>query len=175
MQYDPIKIVFAVLISLYILWCSANPFDAVFLHSLNLAIHETGHLVFRIFGEFLGVAGGSLLQIIFPLLFVGYFIWHEKYYSASIVMMWFGQNWTDVSVYAADAVVMQLPLLGGLTGSEGGFHDWNYLLDSLGFLHYTTPIAKAMAFIGVMIVLVSTASALLFATKGESILSDEEL
>ncbi len=37
---------------------------------------------------------------------------------------------------------MQLPLLSGLTGSEGSFHDWNYLLTETGLLGQTVLIAK---------------------------------
>ncbi|HYW09618.1 MAG TPA: hypothetical protein VE913_21830, partial [Longimicrobium sp.] len=36
------------------------------LDSVDLPIHETGHLVFAPFGEFMGFLGGTLLQLILP-------------------------------------------------------------------------------------------------------------
>ena len=175
MPRDPIKIIVALVIGFYVLWCAADPLNAILMHSLDLAIHEAGHIFFRFFGEFLGIAGGSLLQIIFPAVFVGYFIWHEKPYSAAITAMWLGESIVDVAVYAADAVVMQLPLLGGLSGSEGGFHDWNYLLEHLGLLAHTPLISGLMKVVGFMTIFIAILLAILNATKGEKIFSDEDL
>ena len=53
------KLVFAALLTIYFLWIAARPFDGSFLDVVDLAIHETGHLLFRPFGEFTAVAGGS--------------------------------------------------------------------------------------------------------------------
>ena len=123
------KLIFAVLLTLYFLWIAYDPMQGSFLDLVDLPIHETGHLVFRPFGEFMSIAGGSLFQVILPAVFVGYFIWQRKYYSAAIVLFWVGQSILNVCVYAADAVVMQLVLTSGFTGTEGSFHDWNYLAD----------------------------------------------
>ncbi|MEP6925517.1 MAG: hypothetical protein ABI954_13700 [Pyrinomonadaceae bacterium] len=172
MERDPVKIVLAIVLALYFLWCAYDPFNAVFLHGVNLAIHETGHLLFRPFGEFLMVAGGSIFQVLMPLVFFGYFLWNDKPYSAAIVLFWVGQSITDVSVYAADAVVMQLMLTSGLTGSEGGFHDWNYLLSATGLLGQTKVIAGLIRFSGTAIIILGAVGAFLYATKGEKILSD---
>ncbi len=175
MQRDPIKIVITIVIGLYILWCAYDPLNAILMHSIDLAIHEAGHLFFRPLGEFLGVAGGSLFQIIVPLVFVGYFVYREQYFSAAIVAMWVGESIVDVGVYAADAVVMQLPLISGLTGSEGGFHDWNYLLDNLGLLDQTVFIARLIKVSGFILIILSIIFALVNATKDERIFTDEDL
>lgn len=142
------KLIFAALATLYFLSVAYNPASSGFLDMVDLPIHETGHLLFRPFGEFLMVAGGSLFQVVFPAVFVGYFIWNEKYYSAAIVLFWVGQSILNVFVYANDAVVMQLVLLGGLTGGEGGFHDWNYLLDKMNLLDSTKTVAGFIRFLG---------------------------
>ena len=133
------KLIFAALMSLYFLWIAWDPMQGSFLDNVDLAIHEGGHLIFRVLGEFMGVAGGSLLQVIFPAAFVGYFLRNGQRYSAAIVALWLGQSLLNVYVYAADAQVMQIVLLGGLTGSEGSFHDWNYLLTETGLLNSTRP------------------------------------
>jgi hypothetical protein len=172
MPRDSFKIVLAVIFTIYFLWCAYSPIDAVFLHFVHTPIHEAGHVFFRVFGEFMGIAGGSLFQIIVPLVFFGYFVWHEKPFSAAIVLFWVGQSITDVSVYAADAVVMQLPLLSGVTGSEGGFHDWNYLLTETGLLRHTNLIANLLRFFGTVTIILASVGAFLYARKGESVISD---
>ncbi|PYS98647.1 MAG: hypothetical protein DMF63_14745, partial [Acidobacteria bacterium] len=137
MKPNYLKLIFAILFSIYFLWIARDPMLGSFLDLVDLPIHETGHLIFHPFGEFLGIAGGSLFQVILPAVFVGYFVWREQYYSAAIVLFWVGQSILNVWVYAADAVVMQLVLTSGFTGSEGSFHDWNYLLTTTGLLGST--------------------------------------
>ncbi|QQS32393.1 MAG: hypothetical protein IPM50_12105 [Acidobacteriota bacterium] len=147
------KLVFAILLSIYFLWIAYDPMQGSFLDNVDLPIHEFGHLLFNPFGQFMMVAGGSLFQIIFPLVFVGYFIWQRSFYSAAIVMLWVGQSILNVWVYASDAVVMQLVLLGGLTGSEGSFHDWNYMLTELGLLDSTKGVASVIRLIGTLTII----------------------
>src|SRR5512139_3011874 len=143
-----LKLAFAGILSIYFVWIALDPMAGSFLDMVDLPIHEAGHLLFRIFGEFMMIAGGSLFQVIVPALFVGYFVWHFKYYSAAIVLFWLGQSIINVYVYAADAQVMQLVLISGLTGSEGSFHDWNYMLSSLGLLGSTKTVAGIIRVIG---------------------------
>src|SRR3982750_2291227 len=118
MQPNYPKLLFAILMMTYCLWIAFDPMQGSFLDNVDLPIHETGHLLFRPLGEFMGIAGGSLFQVILPAVFVGYFVWQRKYYSAAIVLFWVGQSVLNVFVYAADAVVMQLVLTSGMTGSE---------------------------------------------------------
>jgi len=89
------KLVFAILLSIYFLWISYDPMQGSFLDNVDLPIHETGHLIFRVLGEFMGVAGGSLFQVIFPAIFVGYFVWQRSYYSAVIVLLWVGLEYIE--------------------------------------------------------------------------------
>lgn len=138
-----------------------------FLDLVDLPIHETGHLFFRIFGEFLGIAGGSLFQVIVPCVFVGYFVWHFKYYSAAIVLFWVGQSLLNVYVYAADAVVMQLVLTSGFTGSEGSFHDWNYLLTQTGLISSTKIVAGMIRLIGTLTIIAAAAGSIYFSFVSE--------
>ena len=60
------RLIFACLLGLYFLWMALDPMQGSFLDNVDLPIHETGHLIFRLFGEFLMVAGGSLFQVILP-------------------------------------------------------------------------------------------------------------
>lgn len=156
------KLIFAILLTIYFLWIAYDPMQGSFLDNIDLPIHETGHLIFGFFGEFIGVLGGSLFQILVPAAFVGYFWWHQKRYSAAIVLFWVGQSILNVWVYAADAQVMQLVLLGGLTGSEGSFHDWNYLLDRVGLLNATKTVAAIIRIIGTLTIVSAAGLALYY-------------
>src|SRR4029078_9337749 len=147
------KLIFAGVLAVYFLWIAYDPMLGSFLDMVDLPIHETGQLLFRPFGEFMMVAGGSLFQVIVPAVFVGYFYWHEKYYSAAIVLFWVGQSILNVFVYAADAVVMQLVLTSGLTGSEGSFHDWNYLLTTTGLIGATKTVAGVIRLFGTLAII----------------------
>ena len=159
MSPNPIKLIFAILLGLYMLWIAYDPMQGSFLDNVDLPIHETGHLIFRLFGEFMGIAGGSLFQVIFPGVFVGYFIWQRSFYSAAIVLLWVGQSILNIWVYAADANDMQLVLTSGFTGSEGSFHDWNYLLSRFDLLASTPSVARIIRFIGTSTILVASVSA----------------
>jgi hypothetical protein len=153
MQINYPKLIFAAFFAIYFGWIALTPMQGSFLDNVDLPIHEFGHLLFRPFGEFMMVAGGSLFQVIFPAVFVGYFFWQKSFYSATIVLFWLGQSILNVWVYAADAVVMRLVLTSGFTGSEGGFHDWNYLLTTTGLLSSTNLIAGVIRFVGTLVII----------------------
>ena len=153
MQANYPKLVFAGLFILYFGWIALDPMQGSFLDTVDLPIHETGDLLFRPFGQFMMVAGGSLFQVIMPAIFVGYFVWQRSFYSAAIVLFWVGQSILNVWVYAADAVVMQLVLTSGFTGSEGSFHDWNYLLTATGLISSTKLVAGIIRFVGTLVII----------------------
>ena len=163
MQINYPKLVFAILMSVYFLWIAYAQMNGSFLDLVDLPIHEFGHILFSPFGQFVSVAGGSLFQVIMPAIFAGYFLWNEKYYSASIVLFWVGQSILNVFVYAQDAVVMQIVLLGGLTGSEGSFHDWNYLLTETGLINSTKTVAGFIRLFGTICIIAASVLSIRFA------------
>lgn len=144
------KLIFASLLTIYFLWIAYDPMQGSFLDNVDLPVHETGHLLFTPLGEFMMIAGGSFFQVIFPAVFVGYFYGKRQYYSAAIVLFWVGQSILNVWVYASDAVVMQLVLTSGFTGTEGSFHDWNYLLTETGLIGSVKTIAGVIRLIGTL-------------------------
>jgi hypothetical protein len=113
MKRNPIKLIVAAIAGLYFFWSAYDPSQWHLIDGVNLVIHEAGHLFFRPFGEFIMIAGGSLFQVIMPSLFVGYFCYQKQFYSAALVLFWVGESILNVSVYAADSIALQLPLLGG--------------------------------------------------------------
>ena len=66
---------------------------------VNLPIHEAGHLVFAPFGPTLGVWGGTLLQLLFPLLFAVYFALRGETAGTAFSAFWFGESLLYSSVY----------------------------------------------------------------------------
>jgi hypothetical protein len=136
-----------------------NPARWEGLNGVDLFIHEAGHVFFRPLGEFLMIAGGSLTQILMPCLFVGYFFWQGQRYSAALVLFWVGENILNVSVYAADSINMQLPLLGG----SHVIHDWNYLLSHLNILAQTSLVASLIQLLGTLVISAATGLGLWFA------------
>lgn len=157
------KLIFAALLTVYFLWIAFDPMQGSFLDMVDLPIHETGHLLFTPFGEFMMIAGGSIFQIVVPAIFVGYFWWNEKHYSAAVVLFWVGQSIINVYIYAADAVVGQLMLTSGMTGSEGGFHDWNYMLTRLDLLSSTKIIAGLIRAAGTLTIFTAAALSVYYA------------
>lgn len=160
---DPLKTVVAVLVGLYFLWCAFDPYQWHLIDSVNLVIHEAGHIVFMPFGELLTVAGGSLFQVIMPAAFVAYFYRRGQAYSAALVLFWVGESLLNVSVYAGDALALQLPLLGG----EDTIHDWNHLLGSTGLLSSTYKIAAALRLAGTLAILAAFFFSLKHARRSE--------
>lgn len=92
-----------------------------FLHSVNLPFHEYGHVMFSVFGTWWMFLGGSLFQVLVPLVPLAYFmVWQRDNFAAAMMLWWCGQNFIDVSPYIADAPLRAIPLLGGNDDS----HDW---------------------------------------------------
>ena len=137
----------------------AHPGRGTLLDGVDLAIHETGHLVFNPFGEFIGFAGGTLFQVIMPLLFAGYFWRRDDQHAASVAIWWVAQNLGNVATYAADARAQELPLVGG------GEHDWAYLLASTGQLSHDQGIAHAIRAFGVILLVGSSVWGLIAASR----------
>jgi hypothetical protein len=96
-----------------------------------------------------------------PGLFVGYFCYRRQFYSAALVLFWVGESILNVSVYAADSIAQQLPLLGG----QDSVHDWNYMLSALNLLPKTAAIAGVIRLLGTITIVVACLGSYKFATK----------
>ncbi|MEO6536245.1 MAG: hypothetical protein ABIT47_01000 [Candidatus Paceibacterota bacterium] len=151
----------AALASLYSMYYALTSTEWHFIDNVDLIFHEAGHTIFIFFGEFVDIAMGSGFQILLPFSIALYFFYQRQRISAAICLMWTGMNLINVSVYAGDSIVMQLPLLGG----DGVMHDWNYLLTTLNILHYTPQVAGTLYALGVLAIGVGIALSFTFATS----------
>lgn len=109
------------------------------LDPLNLGIHEVGHLLFGFLGEFIGILGGTLFQLIVPIYGIFNFYKLQDYFSISLCFGWYAINCYNIATYAADARAMDLPLVSPFGGHIK--HDWNYMLSKLGWLNSDQLIA----------------------------------
>ncbi len=160
------RVAILVILGGYLLASAGAPETFHFIDYTNLIFHEAGHWLFWPFGEFIGFAGGSLNQVLIPLVVAGYFFGHRQNLSGSLSLMWAGESLTNVSVYAGDALKMQLPLLGG----DSSIHDWNWMLIYLGQLRHTVGIAQFINMLGWLALLAGLLGGLYFIlTESESV------
>lgn len=137
-----------------------HPFPEIgdsFLHLVNLVFHEAGHILFSPFGRFLTVLGGTLMQLLIPLVVTGTFLLKEvNPFAASLGLWWTAQNLMDIAPYINDARNGQLILLGGTTGAETtGYHDWETLLTMMDLMEYDHAIADTVNAFGVLLMLLA--------------------
>jgi hypothetical protein len=123
-----------------------NPNHYCILDPLNLCIHEGGHLIFAFCGEFLGFAGGTIIQLAAPIAGMWNFYKQDDYFSITLCFGWLATNLFNVSYYMADACSMELPLVS-LGGGES-MHDWHYLFGKMGLLQQDHMIANAVWMLG---------------------------
>ena len=129
-----------------------------FWHLVNLPFHEAGHIFFRPFGRFMTSLGGSLAQIIMPLVCLAVFLIKTRdTFAASFCLWWTGESFLDLAPYIDDARRLTLPLVGGNTGrtSPYGFHDWEFILRESGMIRHYHTIAKGAFFIGSVLIIIA--------------------
>ena len=127
-----------------------------FMHAINLPFHEAGHILFSIFGGLVTVLGGSFLQLLIPAVCACSFLFYRNQFAASIALWWMAQNFLDLAPYIDDARTLDLPLLGGITGSDDpDFHDWHTILGSLGWLRYDHALARVSFGTGIALMVLS--------------------
>lgn len=126
------------------------------MHVINLVFHEAGHVIFRLLGQFMSILGGSLLQLLVPLIFLFSFIKHKDTFAASIMLWWFAQSMMDLVAYIDDAQRQEMWLLGGVQGKDlPGIHDWNNILSQLGLLKYDHFIATFVSWLAIFVMLLA--------------------
>ena len=138
------------LLLLWLVWVGIEHFrDPIYTSlfgGLNLGIHEAGHLVFRFDGEFLMVAGGTILQLAAPVGAAIMFLRQPDYFALAVCGAWLSTNLYNVATYMADARAMELPLVS--LGGGDTIHDWHYMLTHLHLLVWDTRLASFTRFLG---------------------------
>ena len=123
-----------------------------FMHLVNLPFHEAGHIIFMPFGRFIMFLGGTLGQLMMPLVCMfALLITTRNNFGASASLWWMGQNFTDIAPYINDSRALNLILLGGVTGRETDGHDWENILRTLGWRWHDHVIAETSSKIGLVL------------------------
>lgn len=128
-----------------------------FMHYIHLVFHEAGHVIFRPFGGFLTILGGTLGQLLMPLIvMITFIVKNQDNFGASLGLWWLAQSFMDCAVYINDARAGQLILLGGSTGQDNPEgHDWHNLLSRLGWLEYDHLVAIDFDVFGTLLMLIA--------------------
>src|SRR5258708_14097528 len=130
--WDPISryagISWLLVYSLFLLHAFRDTSGFLFPDLVNLMIHEAGHLFFSWGGNTLMILGGTLGELLVPLLCGLYFYFHGQTYGFAFSAFWFFENFLYIGTYIKDARAAALPLVNGDIG------DWTILFGQLGLL-----------------------------------------
>jgi hypothetical protein len=117
-------------------------FDLVF-----VPIHEGGHLLFRFFGQWVMVAGGTFLQLFVPFALAAYFVLRRQIPGTAFCAFFFFEQFLPIGIYMADARAQELPLLT-VGDTDHVIHDWFYLFSHAGVLAHDTQIGGTFRILG---------------------------
>jgi hypothetical protein len=93
----------------------------------NIAVHETGHVLFRPFGELTMLIMGSGFEVLFPFLVgVAFLVVKKDLVATSICFGWAASALASAATYIADADDGRLALLGATGPDAAG--DWERIL-----------------------------------------------
>ncbi len=123
----------------------------------NLVVHEAGHAFFSWFGsQFLSVAGGTLFEVLVPVLVGVYFVRRRDPFAVTVTGFWTATALLSVAVYMGDAQSRALPLV--TLGEGSALHDWHYLLGRMGIVEYDGPLSRLVRRGGLLLLFASVAA-----------------
>lgn len=115
---------------LFLLYAWRNTSGFLFLDWANLAIHEAGHPLFSWGGYTLMILGGTLGELVAPLLCAAFFFIKRQTYGFAFSLFWFFENFLYIGTYMSDARTQNLPLV------NSDESDWTILFTQWGVLAY---------------------------------------
>jgi hypothetical protein len=154
----PLELGFLALATLYLVPTLLSPIRGNMLGGVIFYTHEAGHVLFSPFGTFVMIAGGTITQLLVPVAFAAHFVRQGQPFSAAVVLYWLAMSFLQASVYAGDALTLDLPLSGSWeSGSEEMAeqgetrHDWRNMLEMLGLLNATYLVSGALRLAGTLV------------------------
>jgi hypothetical protein len=127
---------------------------ASFLHLISIPFHEAGHIFFSPLGDLMTSLGGSLSQVLVPIICgLAFATSSPNPFGVAVACWWAGENLLDVAIYINDARSLTLVLLGGHTGAEVEGHDWEHILGLLHLSAYDHQIAWTVHAIGALMMI----------------------
>ena len=132
----------------YMLFLFYTAFDGsglLFPDNVNLIIHEGGHFFFSWFGRTIMILGGTLGELIVPLLCAVYFFIQREVLGISFSSFWFFEKFPYTGTYMADARAGVLPLVGAGDEPE---HDLGTLFSQWGIITQDQNIGATVKSLG---------------------------
>ena len=95
--------------------------------------HEAGHVIFRLFGQFMHILGGTLMQHLFPIV-LGYalLVRGRNPFGASLCLWLLGYSVIYTAWYMHDAGDPQGMMLNGQSSAESDGHDFINIFGYMG-------------------------------------------
>lgn len=122
---------------------------------ITLAFHELGHILFSPFSYVWMILGGSLTQVLVPIIAGLYLLFLQRdYFGVAFTNAWLAFSLWDLAVYVGDASYERLPLV-----SMGGTpeHDWSILLTRWHVLNHDAKFAFAIRVVAFVVWILSVA------------------
>ena len=146
-------------LAVFILWTGfiwrdidipAAEYGSNFLHAVLLPFHEAGHyLIFRWFGQFIMILGGTLGQLLMPMVVGGALLIQRRDPFGAALFFWLlGFSVADMGLYMYDAYDPKMGLIGGGTGQDRDSHDWQNLFGDMGLIHCARGIGTFFGWVG---------------------------
>jgi len=127
---------------LFLLYAFADKSGFLFLDYVNLIIHESGHFFFSWCGYTITILGGTLGELLVPLLCAIYFFFQRQTTGFVFAGFWFFENFLYIGTYMADARTQALQLVGS------GEHDWEILFTQWGLMMQDQKIGGTTRILG---------------------------
>jgi hypothetical protein len=153
--------------ALFLLYAAVDRSGFLFLDYVNLIIHEGGHFFFSWFGETVMILGGTLGELLVPLLCAAYFFFHRETIGFAFCSFWFFENFPYIGRYMSDARDQALPLVGDE-------HDWGTLFERWGVLQHDRTIGgitRDIGWIGMLLTITWLALRLYRSTRSTNVSS----
>jgi hypothetical protein len=136
--------------ALFLVYALHNAPGFLFPDFVNLMIHEAGHPAFSWGGNTLMLLGGTLGELIVPMLCAAFFFYKRQPYGFAFCTFWFFENFLYIGTYMADARTSALPLV------NSDESDWTILFGQWDVLIYDQKIGhafRALGWAGMLVIL----------------------
>jgi len=128
----------------FLIYAATNTTGFLVIDYANLMFHEAGHVVFSWADYYTEILGGTLGQLIVPLVCTLVFLRRGETTAVACCAFWGFENLLYIATYMGDARRAALPLVGG---DES---DWTILFSHWGVLGFDQTIAAVTRGLGWM-------------------------
>ena len=78
--------------ALFVAYAASQHGEGLLIDNVNLVVHEGGHALFGWFGSFIGLCGGTALQLLVPLMLASYFFVQRQAPGLAFCIFFFFEN-----------------------------------------------------------------------------------